>query len=202
MKKKNLVLLTIALVILIALSVIVAYFFWGKENQNLPKTIRVACVGDSLTQSTEYPYDLWIQLGTKSYTVRNFGAGSTTVTLNSETPYMPLDFQPDIVIIMLGTNDAQPNLHRYNTSFVDDYVKLITAFEGLSSKPKTWVVSPPPIFSNQSGKMDPEYFTQTIIPAIKQAANTNSPTIDVYSALAICPDYFPDGVHINVSAQN
>jgi acyl-CoA thioesterase I len=205
MKKKNLALLTIALVILIASSVIVAYFFWGKENQNLPTTIRVACVGDSLTQSTEYPYDLSTQLGTKGYTVRNFGAGSTTVSLNSETPYMnttvfqdALDFQPDIVIIMLGTNDAQPNLHRYNTSFVDDYVKLITAFEGLSSKPKTWVVLPPPIFGNQSGRIDPQFFMQTIVPDIEQAANkTKSPTIDVYSALDSYPDYFPDGVHIN-----
>jgi acyl-CoA thioesterase-1 len=94
--------------------------------------------------------------------VRNFGAGSTTVLLNSETPYMntsvfqnALEFQPNIVIIMLGTNDAQPSLHRYNASFVGDYVKLVAAFQALSSKPKIWIVLPPPVFSNQSGKTDP-----------------------------------------------
>jgi alpha-L-fucosidase 2 len=99
---------------------------------------------------------------------------------------------------MLGTNDAQPSLYRYNTTLVDDYVKLVSAFQGLSSKPKIWIVLPPPIFSNQLSKIDPEYFTQTIIPAIEQAANrTNLPTIDVYSILAGYPTYFPDGVHIN-----
>jgi acyl-CoA thioesterase-1 len=57
-------------------------------------------------------------------------------------------------------------------------------------------VLPPPIFSNQSGKISPEYFKLTIIPDIEQAAEeTNLPTIDVYSALASHADYFPDGVH-------
>jgi acyl-CoA thioesterase-1 len=142
-------------------------------------------------------------LGIGNYTVRNFGAGSTTVLLNSETPYMntslfknALDFQPNIVIIMLGTNDAQPNLAQYNASFLDDYVKLVTAFQTLTSKPEIWIVLPPPIFSNQSGKIDPTYFQLTIIPSIEKAANeTNFPIINVYSALAKYPNYFPDGVH-------
>ncbi len=167
--------------------------------------LRVACVGDSLTQSTAYPYDLWMLLGNTDFTVRNFGAGSTTVLLNSETPYMKtnifqnaLEFQPNIIIIMLGTNDAQPSLHRYNTSFVDDYVKLVAAFQGLSSKPKIWIVLPPPIFSNQDNKIDQEYFKLTIIPAIEQVAReTNLPIVDVYSALISHPNFFSDGLHVN-----
>ncbi len=208
MNKKNSALLTIALVFLLTLSAIAAYFFWAKENQSSKEAIRIACVGDSLTQSTEYPCDLSTQLGTKGYTVRNFGAGSTTVSLKSETPYInttvfqdALEFQPNIIIIMLGTNDAQPSLHPYNATFIDDYLKLVDAFKGLSSNPKIWVVLPPPIFSDQSGKMDPGYFTQTIIPAIEHAANqTNLPIIDVYSALDSHPDYFPDGVHADSAA--
>ena len=201
MNKKTFRVLTIGLVILFVASGITAYFILAPK----PNAIRVACVGDSLTQSSEYPYDLWKLLGNATYTLRNFGAGATTVSLDSETPYMntsvfqeALDFQPNIVIIMLGTNDAQPSLHQYNTSFVADYVKVINAFKGLSRKPEIWVVLPPPIFSNQSGKISPEYFKTTIIPDIEQAANeTNLPTIDVYSALASYPEYFPDGVHVN-----
>ena len=99
---------------------------------------------------------------------------------------------------MLGTNDAQPSLHRYNTSFVDDYVKLVAAFQGLSSKPKIWIVLPPPIFSNQDDKIDPEYFKLTIIPAIEQVAReTNLPIVDVYSALISHSNFFPDGLHVN-----
>jgi lysophospholipase L1-like esterase len=62
-------------------------------------------------------------------------------------------------------------------------------------------VLPPPIFSNQSGKIDPEYFKLTVIPGIEQAANeTNLPTINVYSALTSYPNYFPDGLHPNSAA--
>jgi acyl-CoA thioesterase I len=198
--------LTIGLVILLVSSGITAFFiFTNENNQTLSDKIRVACVGDSLTQSTEYPYDLWMLLCTANYTLRNFGAGGTMITLKSETPYMntsvfqsALEFQPNIVIIMLGTNDAQPSVHQYNTSFVDDYKKLVYAFQALASKPKTWIVLPPPIFSNQSGKISPEYFKLTVIPSIEQAANeTNLPIINVYSALASYSNYFPDGVHPN-----
>lgn len=195
-------LLAIVLVILLVSSGIAAYYVLTTQN---PSQIRVACVGDSLTQSTEYPYDLWNLLGNQTYNLRNYGAGSTTVLLSSETPYLntsvyqdALAFQPNTVIIMLGTNDAQPSLIPYNATFVGDYVKLIRAFQALPDNPKIYVVLPPPIFSNQGGKINPEYFATTIIPDIEQAANiTGCPTIDVYSALLGHPEYSTDGVHIN-----
>jgi|GEM_PF-1297283 lysophospholipase L1-like esterase len=164
--------------------------------------IRVACVGDSLTQSTEYPYQLMGKLG-DDYDLHNFGVGGTTVALASETPYMStnafqsaLDFNPDIVIIMLGTNDAQPSLFQYNTTFVENYTTLIRAFQKLPSNPKIWLVQPPPIFSDCGGLISPTYFEQTIIPSIKQVGSkTNVPVIDVYSLLIDYPEYFPDGIH-------
>jgi lysophospholipase L1-like esterase len=138
-----------------------------------------------------------------NYTLRNFGVGGTTVTLASDTPYMEttayqnaLDFKPDIIIIMLGTNDAQPSLFQYSSTFVDDYMILIQAFQKLPNNPEIWLVLPPPIFSDNSGAISPEYFEQTILPGIKQVANkTNLPFIDVYSLLIDCPEYFPDGIH-------
>jgi acyl-CoA thioesterase-1 len=228
MNKKNQRLLAIALTIVLVTSGITAYFILTAGNKKTSsELIRVACIGDSLTQSSVYTLEFWKLLGGNApytvgnytiepeddsaldsdarYAVGNFGAGSTTVLLNTETPYMntsvfkdALEFQPNIVIIMLGTNDAQPNLQQYNASFVSDYTTLITAFQELTSKPKIWIVLPPPIFSNQSGKISPEYFKLTLIPDIEQAAKeTNLPTIDVYSALASHSDYFPDGVHPN-----
>ena len=186
----------------------------------------MACVGDSITQGSAYPYDLWEMLGSSgpftignyvqypnvdhddlngnvSYAVGNFGVGGTMVTLESETPYMntsafqsALEYQPNIVIIMLGTNDAQPSVHQYNTSFVDDYKKLINAFQTLASKPKIWIVLPPPIFDSQGGGTSPEYLQQTLIPLIEKVANeTNLPTIDFNSALAGYSNHFPDGIH-------
>jgi lysophospholipase L1-like esterase len=210
MDKKKSRLLAIVLVILLASSGIAAFFIFTSENKKPSSNeipIRVACVGDSITQSTGYPYDLGVLLGA-NYTVGNFGAGSTTVSLNTQTPYMntsvfqsALEFQPNIVIIMLGTNDAQPNLEQNNITFVGDYVKLVSAFQALASKPKIWVALPPPIFSNQSGKINPEYFSTTLIPAIQQAANeTHLPVINVYAVLGNYSNDFPDGEHPNSAA--
>ncbi len=203
MNRKNLMLLAAGLAVLI-LSGLAGYSILKNEKPS-SEAIRVACVGDSLTQSTEYPYDLWNLIGNESYTLRNYGAGSTTVSLDSETPYMnttvfqeALDFQPNIVIIMLGTNDAQPSLHQFNASFVSDYAKLVHSFQALPSQPEIWAVLPPPIISNQSGKMDSAYFEYTVIPGIEQAANeANVPVIDVFSAFAGHDDYYRDGVHVN-----
>jgi acyl-CoA thioesterase I len=195
--------LTLTLSVLLVSSAVAYYLL----TLPYPEPIRVACVGDSLTQSSEYPYDLMNALGSH-YNVTNFGVGATTVSLKSETPYLnttayreALDFQPNIVVIMLGTNDAQPSLHQFNSTFKSDYLKLINSFKAIESKPKIWIVLPPPIFSDQSGKISPQYFTQTIIPNIRETANqANLPLIDVYSALIGYPTYFPDGVHVNGDA--
>jgi acyl-CoA thioesterase I len=231
MNKKNAKLLAVGLSIMFISGTAAFLILITKNQQSSPNIIRIACVGDSLTQSSGYPYELWKLLGSNAhytmgdyslgpddgngtlskctrFAVGNFGAGSTTVLLNTETPYMntsvfqnALQFQPNIIIIMLGTNDAQPNLEQFNESFVGDYVKLVSAFQALASKPKIWVALPPPIFSNQSGKLDPEYFEFAIITGIKQAAKeTNLPFIDVYSTLANYPNYFPDGEHPNTAA--
>jgi hypothetical protein len=205
MNKEKLKLLVCSLVILFTVTGITMLIIFDTITKELPSdVIRVACVGDSLTQSTSYPIELLVHLGSK-YSCRNFGAGSTTVSLDSETPYMntsvfenALEFQPDIVVIMLGTNDAQPSLHQYNTSFVDDYMKLVSAFQKLSNEQKIWIVLPPPIFSDQGGTISPEYFENTLIPLIEQVAyEAGLPLIDVHSALVGYSDYFPDGIHPN-----
>jgi len=232
MNKNNVKLLATGLIILIITSVTTAVLILMAQNKQSvsSNTVRIACVGDSLTQSSGYPYELWMLLGGDApytmnnyiidpksdngtmhngtcFAVGNFGVGSTTVLLNSETPYMntsvfqnALKFQPNIIFIMLGTNDAQPNLKPYNASFVSDYVKLIAAFQALKTNPKIWVMLPPPVLPNQSasGRIDPEYLECTIIPNIEQAAKiAGVPIIDLYKVFVGHPEYYRDGVHVN-----
>ena len=172
------------------------------QNQQSP--IKVACVGDSITEMSEesnYPGELWMLLGRK-YTVGNFGQGGTTISLDAPTPYIhqaafqdAKDFHPDVVIIMLGTNDALPAFQMYNAFFLEDYLRIIREFQALQSKPQIWIVLPPPIYNDGTG-LSTESFKQNIIPKIQEAANqTNLPTINVYAALSNRPDCFPDGVH-------
>ena len=139
-----------------------------------------------------------------NYSVGKFGVGGATITVNSGKPYVnesvfqdAKDFKPDIVIIMLGTNDANPALKLNTSSFVNNYAQLIDDFQKLDSKPRVWIVKPPPIFNNGTG-LSTENFDAYIVPAIEQVASqTNLPLIDVYNPLLDNPEYFKDGVHLN-----
>ena len=198
--KKKAKLLAIGVAFLI---VAVAGAFLIQMMQKQRSLIRIACVGDSLTKGSDYPNELWMLLGS-NYTLGNFGQGGTTVSLDAPTPYIQQaafqeakDFQPDIIIMMLGTNDALPAFQIYNAFFVDDYQRIISEFQALQSKPQIWMVLPPPIFNNGTG-LSTEFFKQNIIPKIQEAANqSNLHTINVYAALSGCPNCFPDGVHPN-----
>jgi acyl-CoA thioesterase-1 len=196
--------LALGVAVIVVSLAISPYVFQTVGNKNgQVGSIRVACVGDSITGGTQYTIDLWKLLGS-DYVVGNFGIGGATVSFNSDNPYynqsalqFAKQFEPNIVIIMLGTNDASTDFKQYNASFIDDYLRLVGEFQGLASKPKVWIVEPPPIFNN-TVDLSIEYFKQTIISDIEQVANkTNSPIIDVYSPLVDHPDFFIDGVHPN-----
>jgi acyl-CoA thioesterase I len=194
-----------AIGIVIMISVLgTAFFVQSIGNTKHPATtIRVACVGDSITEGFLYPDELWMLLGI-NYTVGNFGAGGTTISLSSQTPYMnqtvfqeAKQFKPNIVIIMLGANDANPENQKYIASFVNDYLKLVDAFKALPGKPHVWVVLPPPVVGNGTG-LSTEFFEENVIPSIEQVAKeANLPLIDVYSAFSNHSDYLWDGVHPN-----
>ena len=205
-KKTTLMAIAIALVVLASPLAVLKIVDSRNTNPKTPssgKSIRVACVGDSITGDCGYPSDLQSLLG-DNYTVGNFGASGSTVLLNSWKPYMDQPefqsakaFEPNIVIIMLGTNDDLMSLHQYNESFEHNYTQLITSFQQLQSKPQIWIALSPPIFSNRTD-LSPTYLTDTIIPKTQDLANKmNLPTIDVYSAFCDSADYFKDGVHPN-----
>jgi lysophospholipase L1-like esterase len=196
--------MVIVAIVLASMSILFVSLFHLFGSWNQPTSaIRVACVGDSITEDTEYLNDLRTLLGT-NYSVGNFGAGGASISLESGKPYMnqlefreAKEFLPNIVIIMLGTNDATAGPSEQIRNFTSDYERLIVDFQTLASKPKIWLVEPPPIFDNGTG-LRHLYFVQEVIPRIEQVANeTSLPIIDVYTPLVSHPEYFSDGVHPN-----
>ncbi len=155
--------------------------------------VRVACVGDSITEGSNYPDYLWMLLGSK-YRVGNFGVNSTTVSLQSNKPYInqpefmeAKNFAPNIVVIMLGTNDAYPNNQQTKANFIKDYETLVKEFQMLSSAPQIWLVKPPPVLRNGTG-ISTEFFTLNIIPAIEAVAGKlNLQVIDLYEHVISLP---------------
>lgn len=114
------------------------------------RVIKVACVGDSITHGTDdrgfpsYPAYLNELLGDK-YDVRNFGVSGASLMFSDNISaaytltdqYQPsLEFEPDVVIIMLGTNDSAAYAYkRFEQYFDSDYQALVDSYKNLSSHP-------------------------------------------------------------------
>jgi lysophospholipase L1-like esterase len=204
MKNSTTRLLAIGIAI-IAISSGIIVLFLGSVRQNVPVIIvRVACAGDSITYGSGYPAELWMMLGA-DFEVENFGVGGSTVSMRSYKPYMyqhefqrAKEYLPDIIIIMLGTNDVNPVNFQSTEGFASDYKKLVTEFQALSSKPKIWLAKPPPIFNEGFGSNSSKNLQAVIAGVERVASETGLQTIDVYSALSDHPeDFFADGIHPN-----
>ncbi len=164
------------------------------------KATRVACIGDSITHGGEYTYRLKDMLG-PNYKVGNFGVDGSAVSLSSEKPYMnqskfreALEFRPNVVLIMLGTNDANPEFAD-QASFESAYSELVASFQALEGKQLIWMVKSPPAFTDNPD-FNETYLATTLLPSIdKLADEMNLPTVDVHSAFGNHSEYFMDGVH-------
>jgi lysophospholipase L1-like esterase len=194
-------LLAIAVVILVVLAGAEAYIIQTTPlSASKAEPIRVACVGDSLTRGTEYTLFLWEQLGS-GYIISDFGVGGTTVSTEFEKPYMnesafqlAQSFQPDIVIVMLGTNDA--GLDQTREAFTQNYTTLIRAFQALPTKPAIFIVQPPPIVNSTA--LSNTKLAGTINPAIAEvAAQTGATLVDAYTPMLSHKGDYTDGVHPN-----
>jgi lysophospholipase L1-like esterase len=164
---------------------------------NMP--INISCVGDSITQWSGYPDDLQMMLG-EDFKVGNFGVAESAVSTEWFKPYVNQPafqdskaFAPDIVVIMLGTNDA----HTYQSeqNFATDYENLVSEYLSLPSRPRVILVKPPPIYNNTL-ELSGSNLDDNVIPAIDQVAqDLNLTTVDVNNALINHPELFQDGVH-------
>jgi len=203
MDKRKLLAIGITIIFLITPIVLLRATTVSTPKFSLSKPLRVACVGDSITEITSYTSDLQTMLGT-NYSVNNFGVTGSTVSLDSYKPYIQQqafqkaeNYEPNIVVIMLGTNDAHSYLEQYNETFEQDYTKLTHSFQELDSKPQIFIVESPPVFNNSLG-LDPTFFSDTIIPHIQNVADTqNLSAVDVYDAFGNQSNYTVDGVHPN-----
>ena len=139
MKKKTLLYVAVLLAVVLSVSALAAWFL---ANQPNPNATKVALVGDSITEGSSYVPNLAALLGA-NYSVGNFGTGYASVTLASNKPYAnqqifedAKDFQPDIVVIMLGTNDAITMYQPIIGNFSADYKQLIVGFPRTSQQTK------------------------------------------------------------------
>lgn len=172
---------------------------------------KVACVGDSITygsgvaarEKLSYPAQLSYLLGDK-YEVRNFGVSGATMLNKGDKPYTKLKaytdslaFQPDIVIIKLGTNDSKPHNWKHKADFKNDTKALINAYAKLPSKPRIILCKPVVVTKDRWGIT--ENITRGQVSKQVQLASQEigCELVDLHPVLLDTPQHMPDGVHPN-----
>ena len=195
-----------------------------------PKTdaIRVACIGNSITDGHGiemapqhgYPAQLQRLLG-NGYWVKNFGVSARTMLNKGDFPYMnemawrdALAFDPDIVIIKLGTNDSKPQNWKYGAEFKQDLQQMLTtlcpslaapakkkgkkARQTQPRRPQIYLCTPIPAFKS-TWDINDAIITDSIIPIQKELAQTYGlQVIDLHQLFANDSDKVQgDGIHPN-----
>ena len=173
--------------------------------------VKVACIGDSITWGftllcpwkQSYPALLQERLG-EGYEVRNFGYNDASARFDADTPYVrkrvyrdSLAWNPDIVLVMLGTNDTKkrnwdPEIFRR------DYRRIIESYRDLPSHPRVILIAPIRIHLLMGRPLlglYPETMENGVRPAIREiAADMGLECIDLKD-LFTDSRYCRDGVH-------
>ena len=140
-----------------------------------------------------------------NYSVRNYGVSGRTLLKKGDFPYwketayqQSLAWNPDVVTIMLGTNDSKPQNWRYGTNFIGDYTALVASYANLASHPRILLFTPCPVFAPGAYDINPGIVATNILPMVRQLGqDLGLEIIDINTPMAKHPEWFPDTVHPN-----
>lgn len=211
-----------------------------KEAPN--DAIKIGTVGDSITAGAHstgskhtYPGQLQILLdkihGKDKYSVTNLGACGSTMLKKGDSPYWKRPQYSaltkgkwDIIVIMLGTNDAKdlgdhgPNNWQHDCggenhtelsscSFAEDYKSMIDLVRTLGTTPagpKIYVQIPPPLMQQYAIGANQTVINSVypkLVPLIQRANKVLGP-IDVYTGMGGVADWkaqFPPSCKIDTA---
>lgn len=185
---------------------------FGVRSNTPPAPIKVACIGDSITEGTglanpateSYPARLQRLLGS-GFVVRNYGVSGRTLLKKGDYPYwkesaytQSRNWEPDVVLIKLGTNDSKPYNWRYGTNYVAEFEELIASYRTLPSQPRVILCTPDPVYARGAYDISPGVIATNIVPAVRDlATRLGLEVIDYHTRLAGHAEWFPDTVHPN-----
>ena len=182
------------------------------------RKVKVATIGDSITYGAgaasntmaldpklTYPSQLAEMFGSE-VDLRNFGIAGRRLLdgadcFANEPEYQAsLDYAPDIVFIMLGTNDIKSIYwtgsdvgERYKQA----YAEMIQAYRTANPNVEIFVMTSPYLYLELEA-MSGTVLAQELIPLQHEVAEENGCyLIDVFTATTGKPELFPDNIHPN-----
>lgn len=213
-------------IFILVIGIMIFGFFVGFTTFHIHKKptegqIRVACVGDSITYGCGvknwpkncYPAVLQRKLG-MGYCVNNYGYSGRTLLRSADCPYVnkavfrqSLEFEPDIVVVKLGTNDAKKKNWKGKETFKEEYRWFLRHYSSLKTNPKIYLCTPSTVYYD-NGTAEGEMVQKLCIPSdnIKEAGRAaaelgeelNYEVIDLYTLTGGHREWFTEGIHPNV----
>ncbi len=227
MKKLGKILLIVILVIAIVVAAGFAYLYYNGLSGLYANTeakdgqIKVACVGDSITyghgiknwKDNNYPAVLQKLLG-KEYHVANFGSSGSCVNPDGDQPYIgrpvyqdSIDYEADILVLMLGTNDSKPENWISAESFKGQFESLLAQYLSGTKVPKVYIGLCSEAFYLDSAPSGLANFdiqpgiVDEIVSTIQEITEVNGISIeivDIHALTTAHPEWFEkDGIHPN-----
>lgn len=188
------------------------------QNKNIEEKItRVACIGDSLTyghswHNESYPVFLQKKLGDK-FIVENFGVNGSQITgfggSGSKYKYYDLNrytdsvkFNPDILFIMLGTNDAT-QWDKAKFTYENGYKSLIGSYQNVFPEAQIVLMTSPQTLDNNGFGIPNEKIGKYVYPLQRKiASDLKLPLIDIRDAFSKheggYESLLKDGVHLSI----
>ncbi len=180
--------------------------------------LKIACVGDSITAgahasnaSMAYPQQLQRMLDPAKYAVTNLGECGSTMQKNADSPYWKRkSFTTltqnvwDVVVIMLGTNDAKDHVDNGPTNwgcgvganvsvatcqFAQDYLSFIALVKTLGpggKSPIIYIMKPAPLMAHGAIGANQTVINSVfpaLIPKIAQAGGLTTTVVDVFGGM-------------------
>jgi lysophospholipase L1-like esterase len=188
--------------------------------------IKVACIGDSITygqgvedwEKNNYPAQLQELLG-DAYHVANFGSAGACLNPNGDQPYVnreiyqeSLEYDADILVVMLGTNDAKAQNWVSADDFVMEYLSFLHNYYTEENPPKVYIALCAEAYYTEDADKSTGVAGFDVQPAIIDeiasslaeglpacdCALTVNGIIDIHSLTEAHPEWFEaDGIHPN-----
>ena len=154
----GIILALLAVIVIVGIIILYNNGLSGIHHHSEPAEgkMKVACVGDSVTyghgvvdwSKNNYPAQLQNILG-EAYHVENFGQSGATLSPDGDQPYteseqyrLSLEYCPDILIFMLGTNDSKPENWEDEETFIRHLDNMLDSYREVNPKVKIYLCTP------------------------------------------------------------